>query len=126
VIIFPDVLPASSTSPGPSAANASVVTQRGKIAVEWKRRDGDKGAELTVSLPAGIETGTVLFRSPDPALAVLEDLETGVLIWSQRTGPVQHGDAARGVQRIAWTARRGGLLEVGLSAGRYALVCKLV
>ena len=128
VLIFPDVLPASSISPGPAAANASVVTQRGKISVEWKRRSGAEGIELTVSLPAGVETGTVVFRAPDPALATLEDLETGSLLWSQRTGLVQTGDnaaAARGVQRVGWAARRGGLLEVDLSAGRYALACRL-
>ena len=104
------------------------MTQRGKIDVEWKRRSGDKGIELTVSLPAGVETGTVVFRSPDPAIVTLEDLETGALLWSQRTGLVQtdnNAAAARGVQRAGWTARRGGLLEVDLSAGRYALACKL-
>ena len=92
-----------------------------------KRRSGDTGIDLTGLLPAGVVTGAVVFRSPDPALATLEDLETGALLWSQRTGLV-HTDnnaaAARGVQRAGWTARRGGLLEVDLSAGRCALVCK--
>ena len=133
VLIFPDVLPASSSgAPGPSAANTSIVTQRGKITVEWKRRNDGTGIELTVSLPAGVESGTVLFRSSDPALVTLEDLDTGALLWSQRTGLVRERDGgsaaatSHGVQRARWTARRGGLLELDLVAGRHALLCKLL
>ena len=63
VLIFPYVLPASNISPGPAAANVSVVTQREEISVEWKRRSCDKGIELTGLLPAGMETGTVVFRT---------------------------------------------------------------
>jgi len=108
--IFPDI---DATS-GLTATNASVLTPGGRISVALQLGTGAISRTVAISLPAGVDGATVKFRGPQDLYLA----ENGTTIWSGGT----FFKGTPGVVGASWSADHGGMLEVEVLSGSYALV----
>ena len=77
---------------------------------------------LQVSLPVGVEAGTVRLPLGEHASSSVKVLESGVLIWA--AGRYNHGAAA--VRSVApWPRLTGSGLEIEVGSGAYSFIAEL-